>query len=185
MANKTDVRIIKTKQKLRASLTEILAKKTIDEITISEICLLAEVNRNTFYSHYSDVYSLYDDLKESYLEFFIKEIERMKADGENAQHLITFFLESIKGNGKLFTFLYKDYCGLEFISRIIEEALGDQIKSIKVQASLISEEDFYNYILGGAVNLVVKWLDGEGETDAKEMGAKICYFIYNIKSIYV
>lgn len=184
MANKTDVRIIKTKQKLRHALTELLSKKPIEELTISEICLLADVNRNTFYSHYSDVYSLYNDVKQSYLESFINEIEKMKEDGENAQHLITYFLESVKENVDFFSFLYKDYCGLEFITHIIEASLGEQIRSVKVSSSLISDEDFYNYIVGGAVNLVVKWLDGNTKVDAREMGAKICYFIYNIKSSY-
>ncbi len=182
MADRTDVRVIKTKQKLKEALIELLSIKEIENLTISEVCLLANVNRNTFYSHYTDVYSLYSDVKKSYLEHFVNEIEAMKADGENAQHLITYFLESVQEKGEFFAFLYKDYCGLEFISSIIEVCLGEQIKSMKVDSSLISDEDFYNYMIGGAVNLVVKWLNRSAEVGAKEMGAKICYFIYNIKS---
>ena len=181
MANRTDVRVIKTKQKLRRALIDLLSAKEIENLTISEICLLADVNRNTFYSHYTDVYSLYSDVKDSYLEYFIDEIENMKGEDENAQHLITYFLESVAEKDGFFTFLYKDYCGMEFISKIIEVCLGEQIKSMKIDSYLICNEDFYNYMIGGAVNLVVKWLNNSIRTDAKEMGAKICYFIYNIK----
>ena len=56
----TDRRIRKTKQRLRQSLTELLAQKPLSKITVQELTERADVNRGTFYSHYKDI----SDMKE-------------------------------------------------------------------------------------------------------------------------
>ena len=47
-----------TKHMLSSALKELLARNTIDKITISEITDLAQVSRKTFYYHFRDVYDL-------------------------------------------------------------------------------------------------------------------------------
>ncbi len=48
-----DARITKTKQKIKDALMALLHSKRIGEISISELCEKANINRNTFYVHYS------------------------------------------------------------------------------------------------------------------------------------
>jgi len=48
-----DARIVKTKQKIKDSLMFLLHSKRISDVTISELCKKANINRNTFYTHYS------------------------------------------------------------------------------------------------------------------------------------
>lgn len=47
-----------TKHMLAAALKELLARNTIDKITIGEITELAQVSRKTFYYYFRDVYDL-------------------------------------------------------------------------------------------------------------------------------
>lgn len=47
-----DRRVQYTKMVLRESLLDLLKSKTLNEISISELCSAADVNRNTFYNHY-------------------------------------------------------------------------------------------------------------------------------------
>ena len=47
-----------TKHMLSLALKELLARNTIDKITIGEITDLAQVSRKTFYYHFRDVYDL-------------------------------------------------------------------------------------------------------------------------------
>ena len=47
-----------TKHMLAAALKELLARNTIDKITIGEITELAQVSRKAFYYHFRDVYDL-------------------------------------------------------------------------------------------------------------------------------
>lgn len=60
---KEDRRVKFTKMFLKESLIDLLEEKSIFKITIKEICEKADINRATFYAHYSDQYNL--------LEYFV------------------------------------------------------------------------------------------------------------------
>ena len=72
MAEKTDRRIRKTKAQLRRGLAKLLKEKTIKEITVKELVEEVDINRSTFYLHYTDIYDLLEqtenDLKNEILE---------------------------------------------------------------------------------------------------------------------
>ena len=51
--NFTDLRILKTQERLQNSLLELLDTKELKEITVKEICDKAGISRNAFYQHYS------------------------------------------------------------------------------------------------------------------------------------
>lgn len=59
---KVDRRVKYTKQALKDSLIEVLSVKPIERVTVKELCEMADVNRGTFYSHYSDQYDLHNEL---------------------------------------------------------------------------------------------------------------------------
>ncbi|WMJ86649.1 TetR/AcrR family transcriptional regulator [Anaerocolumna sp. MB42-C2] len=49
-----------TKQNLIDAFWKLYCKKTIDKITVTEICTLAGYNRSTFYVYFKDVYEILD-----------------------------------------------------------------------------------------------------------------------------
>jgi len=63
-----DRRVRKTKKQLRGALTQLLLEKDISHITVRDVADLADVNRGTFYAHYSDVYDLLHQLEEELLQ---------------------------------------------------------------------------------------------------------------------
>ncbi|MGM9608230.1 MAG: TetR/AcrR family transcriptional regulator [Oscillospiraceae bacterium] len=52
MKKKENQRIALTKRLLKESLLKLMAEKSIQNITVSELCAAAEINRSTFYNHY-------------------------------------------------------------------------------------------------------------------------------------
>ncbi|MCM3758006.1 TetR/AcrR family transcriptional regulator [Sporosarcina aquimarina] len=58
---RTDLRVIKTKEALHNALLEVLDEKSLNAISISEICRRAKVNRGTFYLHYAQVEDLFEE----------------------------------------------------------------------------------------------------------------------------
>lgn len=56
-----DVRIEKSKKRLKKALLRLLEHKKFDDITVSQICSEAKVNRMTFYNHYQSKMELYQD----------------------------------------------------------------------------------------------------------------------------
>ena len=63
MAEKVDRRVRKTKAQLRAGLARLMQKKSIKEITVKELVEEVDINRSTFYLHYTDILIMIQDRK--------------------------------------------------------------------------------------------------------------------------
>lgn len=51
--HRPDRRILRTKNRLKSALLELIARRNYDEITVEQIADLAQIGRSTFYSHFS------------------------------------------------------------------------------------------------------------------------------------
>lgn len=67
-----------TQQAIRMSLLKLLEEKSIDKVTVKDICEMCEINRNTFYYYYSDVYQVVEDILRMEMELSLS--EDMSAD---------------------------------------------------------------------------------------------------------
>lgn len=73
---KKDKRIEKTKACILQALTQLLEKKAISDITVTELAEAANINRKTFYAHYSSIQNVVEE-----------------AEYETAQNLILLWKE--------------------------------------------------------------------------------------------
>ena len=64
MAEKTDRRVRKTKAQLRLGLARLMKQKSIKEITVKELVNEVDINRSTFYLHYTDIYDLLHSIED-------------------------------------------------------------------------------------------------------------------------
>ena len=97
---KMDIRVIRTYNQLTESLVSLLASKTFEELSVSEICEHAQVHRATFYKHFDDKYE--------FLNFcFDNELSKIKFEVPAASEPAA---ESIKEN-----FMYFIKATFEFV----------------------------------------------------------------------
>ena len=68
MKNENDLRVIKTRKNIIDSFLALLAKKPLEEISVTEICAGANCSRNTFYLHYPYKEALYNSLIDELIE---------------------------------------------------------------------------------------------------------------------
>ena len=68
MAEKVDRRVRKTKAQLRAGLARLMQKKSIKEITVKELVDEVDINRSTFYLHYSDIYQMLESVENELMD---------------------------------------------------------------------------------------------------------------------
>lgn len=71
-----DARIRYTKMRIKEAIFQLLTMKMIKDISVKEVCELAEINRATFYKHYMDIYDLVEKLETELLDgiFFSTEL---------------------------------------------------------------------------------------------------------------
>lgn len=62
--NSKDLRVLKTKTAIRNAFLQLLQKKELNQISISEIANLALIDRKTFYSHYNGIFDLVDEIED-------------------------------------------------------------------------------------------------------------------------
>ena len=53
-----------SQEKIERIFVELIQEKNLAEITVTDICKKANLNRSTFYANYLDVYDLADKIKE-------------------------------------------------------------------------------------------------------------------------
>ena len=68
--NHTDRRVKRTKKALRDALFELLETKKINQITVTELTSLADVNRATFYFYYTDLHDMLHQIQDEAYEIF-------------------------------------------------------------------------------------------------------------------
>jgi len=148
-----------TKKALAASLKKLLEKSTIDKITVKDIVEDCEVNRQTFYYHFQDIYALlewifltesaqviaanktYATWQQGFLQVF-HYVEQNRALVVNAYHSIS--------REHLERYLYN------IVYKLMIDVVNEQAQGMNVPESdkkFIA--DFYKYAF---VGLMLEWI---------------------------
>lgn len=71
-----------SQRRIETAFVQLLQEREIGEVTVTELCKLAGVNRTTFYANYADIYALADavlkSLEEEVLGLYAEERESKK-----------------------------------------------------------------------------------------------------------
>ena len=93
---KTDARVRYTLMKLKESFLVLLEKKPINKITVKEVCELSELNRATFYTHFTDCYDLLENIENELIDDFKKSLQYVNSF--DVTHLVSAIYEMIERN---------------------------------------------------------------------------------------
>ena len=75
-----DLRIQKTEQAIKNAFIELRSTKSLEKITVKELCELAMINKSTFYSHYEDIDALSETMEQEPDATIIGSIGHVKAN---------------------------------------------------------------------------------------------------------
>lgn len=80
--NSFDARVRYTKMIIQQSFLELLQKKHVTRITVTELCQKAQINRAIFYKHYLDVPDLFEKIEEELFDGIRKAFSEATMDWE-------------------------------------------------------------------------------------------------------
>ena len=84
----------KTQKFIMSTFMQLLESESLDKITVRDIVEECEINRNTFYYHYSDIYDLLDDVFRVETEKFMSEdVDENTTFGEEYERAACFVLK--------------------------------------------------------------------------------------------
>ena len=145
---------------LKNALLDLLAeKKSVEKISVRELCEKAELNRSTFYAHYSEPRDLLDETEDEVLAAAAEHLFKIgKANDKNAADYILSFLRYIKSNGKTFRILLVDAADSAFRKKFIRESTGKIVDSFDITLQASEEQYVYSYILNGSSSVIIQWI---------------------------
>ncbi|MBR5620801.1 MAG: TetR family transcriptional regulator C-terminal domain-containing protein [Clostridia bacterium] len=158
---KTDRRVLYTKMFLRESLLELMKEKPVDKITPTELCRKAEINRNTFYTHY---YTARDVLEEVETEFSTQIIDslssRFSAENIDIPQMLNEICRMIYEKQDFCKILLSENGDAAFLEGVITLGKNVIIQGWqKVGVSLPDDqmEMFFSFIISGSIAMIRNW----------------------------
>lgn len=106
-----------TKMLLKESLIKLLYEKSIDKITVRELCESAGINRSTFYKHYGSQFDVYDEIEQ---DFFTAALEMLTFEKEKGRTGICRFLEFLKERKEEIYVIIVLNADADFVHRIFD-----------------------------------------------------------------
>ena len=173
--NKVDVRIVKTKERLKDALFQLLKVKSLEKISISEICTLASVNRNTFYAHYSSLNSLLEEIEANLLESVLCNLTIDYSSNKSITEMMFKILECVKKNKEICSLLFSDNGDKAFLRTILMFAYPSAIKNWIHEYNIDETKatQFYYFVIGGVVNVIEDWINNDFEASSMELAKSI------------
>lgn len=166
---KTDRRVKYTTLLLKESLIELMQTRHISKISVKMLCETADINRSTFYAHYSDPYDLLRQLEleviaefESYLNQ-----QKMTEASDSTVEVLRQLLEYAAQNADLFKVLLSENGDSEFDRDIMALAQQQILSNLKNDQNIDRRTSEYLqcFIATGALKILQKWIqDGLVET---------------------
>lgn len=148
-----------TRQAIMYSLLKLLQEKSIDKITVKDICELCEINRNTFYYYYSDIYQVLEELLKFETEKSLKEDQKYESFYEDFLKRYHLIIEYKKAVYNLYNSKNRDLI-LKYFQDITEDFVEKYVYKEVKGKKLLPEDikfiiDFYS---SSMIGNIFRWM---------------------------
>lgn len=160
------MRVVKTRRNIRSTFMELLSEKEMAKITISELCDRAQINRKTFYRHYSSLSEVAAGLENDILDEFSRGFGNESISGagaviENVCRVIgerrDFYRQLMRHNPDVFN------------NGRLKEALRRMITAVLKNRNPDSDEQTLKaaaeFAVSGVFALYAVWFENGGDWD--------------------
>lgn len=177
MERKENQRIVVTKRMLKEALLKLMETKSIQKISVTELCKASGINRVTFYNHYTTPADLLTEIADD----MVKDILSLLNDRQLHQHAslqeqVESACEYLLQNKKMAKLVFQNNTPeSEFASKLFH---GQEkwISASEKLASVYGEDGrdlLFDFMIHGAYCMITKWLLDDVQKTPKEMGRLI------------
>lgn len=170
---------IRSKKMLKGAFAELLKeRKDIFNITVTELIKRADVSRGTFYSHYSDIFSLAEELENEFLRELEKIFDQFTSVSisENPLKFFQTVSDFLKENEDFYRTMIQTNAPKNFM-RDIKKAVMEEILQNEHFASYFKKrEDFVvsvNFFCNGMMGLYEDYFSGSLKTTLDEIAVRM------------
>ena len=182
MANPMDRRVRKTRRQLRQGLEQLMQTKPVHDITIKELCEVCDINRGTFYLHYTDVNALLMAIEQEMMSEFeqvleevtVAEMTQPKSKGPSQAmcSLVEFFAQ----NAAMCRILLCNNGDMAFVERVKEVVRTQMLNkwSTAQDSHGKSATDYaFAFVVAGCIGMLQLWLENDMPIPPSKMAAML------------
>ncbi|MBQ3183697.1 MAG: TetR/AcrR family transcriptional regulator [Clostridia bacterium] len=190
--NRSESKYFNTAKKMDLALISLLEKKSLEYISVSEICASAGVNRSTFYLHYENIGELLEEtaryLLDDFLSYFSTDTRSVALDLKDREseelmfisdRYLTPYLSYIKDHKRVFAtaLAHNKILGFEDVYKQMFENIFDPILD-RFGYPLEDRKYVMAYYLNGINAVILEWLRENCIRDAADIAKIISVCIY-------
>lgn len=162
-----DRRVTYTRKLLQTALLDLMRERPVNRITTTDLCRKAQVNRNTFYSHYRTPEDVLYELEGVLLTQISTSLEELGKTSRQAA--MEHILDEIRSNRAYFEVLLSPFGNKEFLRRLVELSLLGHAEQWQLSdPSLMSrrQRQTSTFITNGAIAVIQQWVqDGMSQSN--------------------
>ncbi len=177
---KIDARARYTLKIIRETFIGLLKEKSVNKVTVKELCEKAEINRATFYRYYEDIFDLYEKTKEEFTKELFGKIEM--AELTNIEKDIVYFLSAMRENSDAVYAFARQSDAHKFMKNICEKiynGFDDKIKELCLGLNERERQGTYYYVVCGSTGIIGEWVKRGMQSDEKEIAFLLSKLITN------
>jgi len=154
-----DRRVKYTHMVLKQALITLLADKPINKITTTEICALADVNRGTFYTHYTDQYDLLKQIQDDFADEVLELQAKRHAEQMSTLAMITALADYFREQLPLCRVLFTTSGGEELIAKLMRTAYTEFAADWPDETTEPGDlEMLFTFVAHGAAATLRQWV---------------------------
>lgn len=152
-----------SQEKIESAFLEFIQTKSINEITVSDICKKTNLNRSTFYANYIDIYDLIDKIKDKMINDFFNIYKEESQSKRHSYDFLKLFYH-IKDN----QIFYKTYFRLDFdLTKSVQ--FIDEEEANKFLGYPDNIDYHVEFFKAGLNAIIKKWLDNNCDKSPEEI----------------
>lgn len=164
-----DRRVLKTKRAIKTAFARLLGEKELNDITISDIADLADINRKTFYNYYAGVYEVVDEIENEMAANF----EAILTDNDFKQSLTHPYrifeklTAVINTDMDVFGYMMSMNANVNLSTKIVEKM---KARSKAIVLSYIDEDEdridlMLEFMISGLMAVYKQWFNSDRHDD--------------------
>lgn len=176
MIENNDRRIRRTQTAIKKGLLSLLKTKPINQITVKELCDLVDINRGTFYLHYTDIYYLLEVMEQELfceLEHCFSNHPNPNQVKDNPVPLLTEIFSCFSRHFELTSVLLGPYGDPAFVEQLKILFQKNCEARWKLLFPSASDDDYYAYfssfVTEGYFGLIKHWIESGMKETPKEL----------------
>ena len=157
-----DRRVRKTKALLQQGLIRLMREKDVKDISVKELSDLADINRGTFYLHYSDIYDMLAQLEDQLFQEFHAILDRtlnpesgVLSHGTAIREIFSF-LERHKDLAQVMMSSHGDLAFVNRMKNLVKDRIYGILASTQAARSYPYIESF---MVSGYTGVIEAWLN--------------------------